>query len=227
MENKISINRSDLETVLNASKNNAELRLSYIASNEHYRGGIYRFLSTLEGLQGYIGIAGGGTQQFYLLKVLNSKNKLKEAFFIDINPKQLRHLSKIIEMYNESKDEKECYRKFAAYYVERGGQEHDLEFEGYYGFNDIGHPLEARMDIVDIKDYFSHAATGKKGKYFIYLSNVLDASWSSNSPMKVLNSIRANPNIEEGSRILIMHNDRGTVLKKEDGKLILEFADNR
>ena len=75
--------------------------LNYSISNESLFN-ISGDLEKIYGLDKYVGVCGGGTQNLYILSKLCKNNNLKEIILIDKNKLQLDNFKQIIDIYNNS-----------------------------------------------------------------------------------------------------------------------------
>jgi len=170
----------------------------YPVSNESCSDEPIKMLWSIKGIDRYIGICGGGTQNLHLLSMLKRNNNIKEVHLVDCNRMQLYNFSKIAKIYNHSKDDAE-YRTLLEQHINEVKYLSNLEpnkkkpcFD-----NDVTITLHNN----DITDHLKNVKD--PGRYFIYLSNILyDPIWMSNATSRdLLNQINAETCSKEGSII--------------------------
>ena len=155
--------------------------LNYSISNESLFN-ISEGLEKIYGLDKYVGICGGGTQNLYILSKLCKNNNLKEIILIDKNKLQLDNFKQIIGIYNNSS--KKRYEDELIKLIKKRTDErikfyiirHRFDKEEYKLTNltkqSFNKNLKITLVIGDIFDFLSKI--NYKGKYFFYLSNVLN-----------------------------------------------------
>ena len=185
------------------------------------------------GLEKYIGICGGGTQNLYILSKLCKHNNLKEIVLIDENGLQLDNFKQIITLYNnfsQSQYEHELIKliKKRAERI-RFNIIRYLRFdkEKYKRTNLAKPPFNKNIKITlvtgDIFDFLSKASYN--GKYFFYLSNILnyrERTTNVGGRSAKLIEVLKNKNVASNSLLLLI---RSTLLLESTKTIIIKKSD--
>lgn len=142
---------------------------------------ITKKLKKLIGLNYYLGICGGGTQNLYLWQILDRSNKFKWKRLIDKDREQLLNFIDISEAFTYSKDDLQYLSNLAK-------RQHEVKsiYVRYFYFlfknksrgfekTNLRRPKLKNMEIgLVYNEFLRYIKTEKlpRGKYFIYLSNI-------------------------------------------------------
>ncbi|MBE5728027.1 hypothetical protein IHE51_00390 [Candidatus Parvarchaeota archaeon] len=181
----------------------------YFTSNESIKPAEDTF-SRISGLGRYVGVVGGFTASLYILSKLQDKNNLSSVDMVDISPSAIWQALEIINKFNNSSSEE--YKEYLTFeysgYLSHAALSCSKDDETYNGFAEtnlkkpnLTRDLNLRFSHAEVFDFLGRLEN--KGKYFIYLSNLLDyAKWSAGSEL-IRAKIVDNDNIENGSYLLL------------------------
>ncbi len=134
---------------LNFEPDHACKNIAYGESNERYSKGVISGLRSIEGINSYIGVCGGFTQNMLIIGALQEKNMLRTIDIFDIDESQLSNASKIAKQ--------SAMPSYLAAEMER------------LNIN----PLEMNVKLERLHLAEKIDRISEYGKYFIYLSNVV------------------------------------------------------
>ncbi len=198
--------------------------VDFLLTNENYTDEALAAVRSLRGMTGYVGICGGGTQNIQLMGELSKDNMLEDVRLVDMSGMQLHNFRKLAEIYNNSKSDEE-YAGALEMYARINGEPYLRLFS--YTPNCKRASLKTdtlvKLRKYYIQDYFGPGCRSKleglaaeqdinsevglverKGKYFIYLSNALYDYLDGTESLKVMDDIRNNENVEDGSAVLMV-----------------------
>ncbi|MEM0143648.1 MAG: hypothetical protein QXL94_06825 [Candidatus Parvarchaeum sp.] len=146
-------------------------------------------LEKISGLNYYIGICGGGTQNIYLLYLLSNKNKFKSIRLLDVNKEQLLNFIDIVNVLKSSKNDLQylsnlvkrqhtiiggvssTYTRFLKYF-------YPMFKNKFYGFEETNLKRYLLRNFKEIEllqsDLTKYLVSERlqRGKYFVYVSNI-------------------------------------------------------
>ncbi len=190
--------------------------LSYPISNENLSN-IGLNLERISNVTNYVGICGGGTQNLYILSKLCQRNKIREITLIDENKLQLDHFKHIVAAYNKSLDPERYTKEIIKLTKKPLSERVIFNLIRYlrldrtdYIITNLNRPTfdkNIRITLVygDIFDFLSKI--GHKGKYFLYLSNILNYRQRTTNVGKRnfrLKEVLKNRNIDQSSLLLLI-----------------------
>jgi hypothetical protein len=123
--------------------------IAWDESNERYSASAISMLRNIDGIDAYIGVCGGFTQNMLIIGALQEKNMLRTIDIFDIDKNQLTNASKLARQA--------AMPSYLAAEMER--------------FNIIQFAMKVKLEIRSLAEKID--AISEYGKYFIYLSNVV------------------------------------------------------
>ncbi len=176
---------------------------------------------SVRGLDGYIGICGGGTQNISILSRLSRHNDLEKIVLVDRNYDQLENFRKVSEIFNSSEDSKAYREKL---------KKHFLSSKGYLSrysstvIDSMEKPVLKDDTVVKLvnSDIYSYLGKKKKaGSYAIYMSNAIRIP----ADLKyTLNALSADDEIKDGSILILADQTlKNYYLLKKEGRRFATF----
>lgn len=182
-------------------------KCAFPVSNETYDSKTMSILKSLEGIERYAGVCGGGTQNLFLLDVLTYKNRIQQACLVDTDREQLYNMGRLARICDDSEDDEEYSSAIRQHVRERGMRYHENRFPVYLTFRANSTKPHIKNDIVismlndSIENYLDEIA--EPGKYFVYLSNALVDHINMTTSIEILHDIESNDRFCEGSVVFL------------------------
>lgn len=219
---------TNLQDILTAKPEIKLDELSFPTSNERYPQRVDRLLSEIE-VDRYVGVCGGGTQNLYLLSLLQAKNGLSKVVFVDREIKQLRNFLDLAALFNDSKS-MESYESGIKRRVNASMHSSYIGVPNFVKTN-IRRPalksdLEVELKFSNIDDYIE--GLSDEGRYFIYLSNIYQLGWLGyENTESLLDEISESDTFEPGSVVFMSrHDDKEDEFNSYNSAIILRKTES-